>query len=60
MYREFEEYMGMCRFIGCMHISEPDCAVKQAVAEGAVNKERYQRYVKIANEAIEMRRHKYD
>ncbi len=60
MYREFGEYKGMCRFIGCMHIYEPDCAVKQAVAEGAVNKERYQRYVKIANEAIEMRRHKYD
>ncbi|MBO4848697.1 MAG: ribosome small subunit-dependent GTPase A [Clostridia bacterium] len=60
MYREFGEYGGMCRFIGCMHISEPDCAVKQAVAEGRVDKERYSRYVKIVNEAIESRRHKYD
>ena len=60
MYREFKEYDGMCRFNGCMHISEPDCAVKRAVEAGAVNRERYTRYVKIVNEAIETRRHKYD
>ena len=60
MYREFEEYSGMCRFIGCMHISEPDCAVKRAVEAGSVNGERYSRYVKIVNESIETRRHKYD
>ncbi|MBO4563496.1 MAG: ribosome small subunit-dependent GTPase A [Clostridia bacterium] len=60
MYREFREYDGGCRFIGCMHISEPDCAVKAAVEDGSINKERYERYVKIVNEAIETRRHKYD
>ncbi len=60
MYPEFSEYDGCCRFIGCMHVSEPDCAVKRAVEEGVISKERYTRYVKIANEAIEARRHKYD
>ena len=60
MYPEFKEYEGCCRFIGCMHISEPDCAVKQALSEGVIDKERYARYVKIANEALEARRHRYD
>ncbi|MBR0135329.1 MAG: ribosome small subunit-dependent GTPase A [Clostridia bacterium] len=60
MYREFSLYSGSCRFVGCMHISEPDCAVKAAVEAGEINRERYSRYVKIANEAIETRRHKYD
>lgn len=59
MYREFTE-LGSCRFIGCMHISEPDCAVKAAVEAGEISKERYERYKKISNEAIEMRRHRYD
>ncbi len=60
LYPEFEKYKGQCRFMGCMHLSEPDCAVKDAVKDGSVNKERYARYVKTANEAIEARRHRYD
>lgn len=59
LYPEFTE-IGSCRFLSCMHISEPGCAVKEAVKEGRVSKERYERYVKIANEAIEARRHRYD
>ena len=60
IYREFTRLEGGCRFIGCLHISEPDCAVKEALAEGSINRERYARYVKITNEAIEARRHRYD
>ena len=59
-YYEFNDYKGLCRFTGCMHISEPDCAVKAAVEKGEISSERYLRYKKLANEAIEARRHKYD
>lgn len=59
-YREFAGHSGMCRFTGCMHLSEPDCAVKAALDDGRINKDRYERYKKIANEALESRRHKYD
>lgn len=59
MYPEFVE-CGSCRFPGCMHVSEPDCAVKAALNEGRIDKSRYERYKKIAAEAIELRRHKYD
>lgn len=60
LYPDFKKYEGDCRFIGCLHASEPGCAVKKSVDEGLVDRERYARYLKILNEAIEMRRHKYD
>ena len=60
MYPDFSEYSGACRFKGCMHMSEPDCGVKRAVANGSIDEKRYNRYLKIANEAISARRHRYD
>ncbi len=50
-YREFEPYEGQCRFLDCMHVSEPDCAVKEAVNSGAINRIRYESYVKLFHEA---------
>lgn len=47
-----------CRFNGCLHLSEPDCAVKQAVDEGHLPKERYQNYSKLLEE-IRLYKKKY-
>ncbi|MBA4602398.1 ribosome small subunit-dependent GTPase A [Thermoactinomyces mirandus] len=33
-----------CRFRGCLHINEPDCAVKDALEQGAIAGSRYQHY----------------
>lgn len=33
-----------CRFTGCSHISEPDCAVKAALADGLIAETRYDNY----------------
>jgi len=38
---------GCCRFNDCRHINEPDCAIKNGVAEGIVSKIRYQNFVEI-------------
>jgi ribosome biogenesis GTPase len=46
-YREFFAYNEQCRFSGCAHINEPDCAVKRAVEEGRIDRGRYERYLKI-------------
>lgn len=33
-----------CRYRGCRHLEEPECAVKAAVAEGSIHSERYVSY----------------
>ena len=49
-----------CRFLGCRHISEPGCAVKELVRSGAINSERYERYVLLHEEFENRRKHRYD
>jgi len=36
-----------CKFNNCLHINEPDCAVKQAVENGKIAKSRYISYLQI-------------
>jgi ribosome biogenesis GTPase len=43
-YPEFLKYRDDCRFLGCAHISEPDCQVKQAFSEGMISPVRYENY----------------
>lgn len=49
-FPEFEQISGKCRFLSCNHISEPDCAVKEAVADGRISKVRYDNYCLLYNE----------
>ncbi|MCR4718520.1 MAG: ribosome small subunit-dependent GTPase A [Firmicutes bacterium] len=43
-FSEMQELNEMCRFKGCSHINEPDCAVKTAVESGEISKSRYESY----------------
>ena len=43
-YPEFDEYRDKCRFLGCVHINEPNCAVKNAVEEDRISSGRYENY----------------
>jgi ribosome biogenesis GTPase len=43
----------LCKFRGCLHLKEPDCAIKNMVESGEINKKRYERYLQILNELIE-------
>lgn len=38
-----------CRFRGCLHLKEPNCAVKKAVEDGIIMKSRYDNYVQFHN-----------
>ena len=49
-YPEFEEVQDKCRFMGCNHINEPDCVVKQAVEDGKISSIRYENYKLIYEE----------
>ncbi|HPX70151.1 MAG TPA: ribosome small subunit-dependent GTPase A [Bacillota bacterium] len=40
-FPEFLPYLHGCRFGDCTHISEPGCALRHAVGEGKINKNRY-------------------
>lgn len=49
-YPDFEPLQDKCRFMGCNHIHEPDCAIKQAVDEGSISSIRYENYKLIFEE----------
>lgn len=44
---EFKPWLGKCRFNDCVHKTEPDCAIKQAVADGLIRDWRYQSYLRL-------------
>lgn len=56
---EFEREKEKCEFIGCTHIKEKNCGVKQAIEEGKISKERYNRFCKIYEELKEKDKYKY-
>ena len=60
LYPEFDAYQNQCRFDGCLHNAEPDCAVKQAVAQGELDEPRYQRYLQILQQIQEKWRKRYE
>ena len=56
-FTEFEPYEGNCRFLGCDHVHEPDCAVKEALEEGKIHPIRYENYLEMYKELKEKRRY---
>lgn len=46
-----------CRFAGCSHIHEPDCQVKEKLADGEISKQRYESYVALYEQCREKRRY---
>ena len=41
---EFEPYAPQCRYAGCAHLTEPDCAVRSALERGEIATLRYEDY----------------
>lgn len=50
-FREFAPHLGGCRFTGCSHVHEPDCAIRGAVEQGEIARSRYDSYVTLYKEA---------
>lgn len=46
-FREFQQFLGACKFSNCTHSHEPNCAIIQAVADGKINEKRYQSFIRI-------------
>lgn len=56
-FYEFAPYEPYCRFQGCMHMSEPDCAVKEALKSGKISRLRYENYVQLVQELKNTRKY---
>ncbi len=46
-FPEMRQRLNDCQFNNCIHINEQDCAIKQAVRDGAIDEDRYVSYVNI-------------
>ena len=46
---DFRNHINKCKFNDCLHINEPDCAIKNAVSEGLISSIRYNNYKELVN-----------
>lgn len=51
-FPEMKKLMHECKFNNCMHLNEPDCAIKKALEEGIISIERYISYNNILDSII--------
>jgi len=58
LYPDFVRLANECRFNQCLHINEPDCAVKKAYHDGRILKERYENYV-LFHQSIKSQKPRY-
>lgn len=58
-FKEFKPLLENCEFVGCTHIKEENCGIKQALEQGKVDIGRYERFCKIYEELKEKYKYKY-
>jgi ribosome biogenesis GTPase len=44
-FPEFQKFAAQCKFADCMHVNEPDCAVKTAAENNEIAPQRYDSYL---------------
>ena len=49
-FKEFKREIQNCEFASCTHIKEENCGIKQAIKEGKISPDRYDRFCKIYEE----------
>jgi len=50
-FRDFAPYLGGCKFYNCRHLSEPQCAILEAVEQGKIAKMRHTLYGQLLHES---------
>ncbi len=55
-FQDIAAFKRQCKFSSCVHLNEPECAVKDAVEDGNIDQRRYDRYLKIMKEFKEGRK----
>ena len=54
-FDDVSSYASSCRYSDCSHGSEPGCAVQQALADGSLDPERFERYRRMIAESARLR-----
>lgn len=54
-FDDVSSYAAACRYSDCAHGSEPGCAVQQALADGILDPERFERYRRMMAESARLR-----
>jgi ribosome biogenesis GTPase len=49
-FPEIFKYAALCQYHNCLHVEEPNCAVKAAVAEKEIDTNRYLSYLSILSD----------
>ena len=52
-FADVEAFLGKCRFSDCKHEKEPGCAIQRAITDGELDIERWERYRKLREEAVD-------
>jgi len=55
-FDDIEKLAAGCRFADCVHQSEPGCAVRAAIEQGALDQARYDSYLKLQREFAHLER----
>ena len=58
-FREFKKEIENCEFVGCTHIKEQNCGIKDAVEGGKISQERYDRFCQIYEQLKDNEKHKW-
>lgn len=58
-FREFAQETANCEFVGCTHIKENACGIKDAISAGKISQERYERFCKIYEELKDNEKRKW-
>ena len=58
-FKEFKDKIKNCEFVGCTHIKEKICGIKEAVENGKITQDRYDRYCIIYEELKEKEKNRW-
>ncbi|MBS5854665.1 MAG: ribosome small subunit-dependent GTPase A [Clostridium sp.] len=58
-FKEFKNYIKECEYVGCRHIKEESCGIKNALQRNEISESRYQNFIKIYEELKDREEHKW-
>ena len=56
---DLAKYISNCKYVGCTHIKEDECGIKDALKENKISMQRYETYCRLYNELKEKELHKW-